>query len=149
MLPSIRRMKVVYHSSDMPESHSPYLICGFPGSGYVGKLAIDHLIQRLNANHLAVIYSSPFPPQIVIRSNGVAELMKNTYFLFKGSFSSSNNDLLLLTGDSEPENPDSEYLLAEKNLSIADKFNTKKVFTMGTYVTGVFVDNPRNIWNSN
>ena len=142
MLPSIRRMKVVYHSSDMPELHSPYLICGFPGSGYVGKLAINHLIQELNANHLADIYSSSFPPQIVIRSNGVAELMKNTIFYSK-ALSSSNNDLLLLTGDSQPENPDSEYLLAEQILDIAAKFNTKKVFTMAAYVTGVFVDNPR------
>ena len=99
MLPSTRGMKVVYHSSEVPELHSPYLICGFPGSGYVGKLAIDHLIQELNANHLADIYSNSFPPQIVIRSNGVAELMKNTIFYSK-ALSSGNNDLLLLTGDS-------------------------------------------------
>lgn len=142
MLPSIRGMKVVYHSSEVPELHSPYLICGFPGSGYVGKLAIDHLIQELNANHLADIYSNSFPPQIVIRSNGVAELMKNTIFYSK-ALSPGNNDLLLLTGDSQPENPDSAYLLAEQILDIAAKFNTKKVFTMAAYVSGVFVDNPR------
>jgi proteasome assembly chaperone (PAC2) family protein len=57
--------------------------------------------------------------------------MKNTIFYSKAS-SSDNNDLLLLTGDSQPENPDSEYLLIEQILDIAAKFNTKKTFTMTT-----------------
>ena len=83
------------------------------------------MIPELNANHLVDIYSTSFSPQIVIRLNGVAELMKNTIFYSKAS-SSDNNDLLLLTGDSQPENPDSEYLLIEQILDIAAKFNTKK-----------------------
>jgi len=117
-------MKIVYRSSELPELQSPYLIQGLPGNGYVGKLAIDHLIPELNANHLVDIYSTSFSPQIVIRLNGVAELMKNTIFYSKAS-SSGKNDLQLLTGDSQPENPDSEYLLIEQILDIA-KFNTKK-----------------------
>lgn len=142
MLSSTPRMKIVYHSSEMPDLQSPYLICGFPGNGYVGKLAIDHLIHELSAKHLADVYSTSFPPQIVIRSNGVAELMKNTIFYSK-ALSPSNHDLLLLTGDSQPENPDSEYLLIEQILDIAAKFNTNKIFTMAAYVTGIFVDSPR------
>jgi uncharacterized protein (TIGR00162 family) len=138
------RIKVVYSAANMPQLESPCLICGFPGSGYVGKIAIDHLIQELNANHLADIYSTSFPPQIVVRTNGVSDLMKNTIFYSKSSISSAgNNDLLLLTGDSQPENPDSEYLLAEQILDIATKFKTNKVFTMAAYVSGVFVDKPR------
>jgi len=43
---------VVYSSVNLPQLQSPYLICGFPGTGYVGKIAIDHLIQELNANIL-------------------------------------------------------------------------------------------------
>lgn len=50
--------------------------------------------------------------------------MKNTIFYSKAS-SSDNNDLLLLTGDSQPENPDSEYLLIEQILDITAKFNKK------------------------
>jgi uncharacterized protein len=143
MLSSLPKNEVVYSSANMPQLQSPYLICGFPGSGYVGKIAIDHLIQELNANHLADIYSSSFPPQIMIRTDGVAELMKNTIFYSKASTSSGNNDMLLLTGDSQPENPDSAYLLSDQILDIAAKFNTKKVITLAAYVTGTFVDKPR------
>jgi uncharacterized protein len=133
---------VVYSSVSSPQLRSPYLICGFPGTGYVGKIAIDHLIQELNAKHLADIYSTSFPAEIMIRTEGVAGLMKNTIFYSKASVSSSN-DVLLLTGDSQPISPESEYLLAEQILDIAAKFNTKKVFTLAAFVTGVFVDKPR------
>jgi proteasome assembly chaperone (PAC2) family protein len=61
------------------------------------------------------IYSTSFPAQIMIRTEGIAELTKNTIFLFKGCGSSSN-DVLLLTGDSQPISPESEYLLAEQIL---------------------------------
>jgi uncharacterized protein len=115
------------------------LICGFPGSGYVGKIAVDHLIQELKAKHLADIYSTSFPPQVLIRADGTADLMKNSILYSKDG----DTDILLLTGDSQPVNPDSEYVLAEEILDIAAKFNTKHVFTLAAYITGVFVDKPR------
>jgi uncharacterized protein len=142
MLPSRPGINVIYSSGELPELKSPYLICGFPGSGYVGKMAVDHLIEELRAQHLVDIYSTSFPPQVLIRSDGTADLMKNTIFYSKGG-SSRDNSLLLLTGDSQPASPDSEYLLAEEILDIAAKFNTSHVFTLAAYITGVFVEKPR------
>ena len=139
MLPSRIGVNVIYSSSVLPDIESPYLICGFPGSGYVGKIAVDHLIQELKAKHLADIYSTSFPPQVLIRTDGTADLMKNSIFYSKDS----NINILLLTGDSQPVNPESEYVLAEEILDIAAKFNTKHVFTLAAYITGVFVDKPR------
>ena len=99
----LQKNEVVFSSANMPQLNSPILICGFPGSGYVGKIAIDHLIQELSANHLADIYSGSFPSQIMIRGDGIAELMKNTIFYSKASTPpSSDHDMLLLTGDSQP-----------------------------------------------
>lgn len=135
-----REIKLAYSSTDRPELRSPHLLCGFPGSGYVGKLAIDHLIQELRAEHLADIYSSSFPPQVMIKPDGTAELMKNSIFWWKGD---GTTDLLLLTGDSQPANPDSEYALAEEILNVAAQFGTRQVFTLAAYITGVFVDKPK------
>jgi uncharacterized protein (TIGR00162 family) len=139
VLPSRIGVNVIYSSNELPDIHSSYLICGFPGSGYVGKIAVDHLIQELKAIHLADIYSTSFPPQVLIRMDGTAELMKNSIFYSQNS----DTNLLLLTGDSQPVDPDSEYVLAEEILDIATKFNTKHVFTLAAYITGVFVDKPR------
>jgi uncharacterized protein (TIGR00162 family) len=153
MLPFRPGTNMVYSSTSLPQLQSPYLICGFPGSGYVGKIAVDHLIEELHAKHLADIYSTSFPPQVLIRTDGVAEPIKNTIFyaanLVASSSSSSNNDLLLLTGDSQPVSPESQYLLAEEILDIAAKFNTQKIFTLGAYITQVFVDKPRVFGTAN
>jgi uncharacterized protein (TIGR00162 family) len=135
----VQDIKLVYSTADRPKLKSPHLICGFPGSGYVGKLAVDHLIQELPANHLVDIYSSSFPPQIMIKPDGTADLMKNSIFWWQGE----GSDLLLLTGDSQPANPDSEYALAEEVLGLAEGFGTQQVFTLAAYITGVFVDKPK------
>jgi uncharacterized protein len=144
-----------YSSTNSPQLQSPYLICGFPGTGYIGKIAVDHLIEELHAKHLADIYSSSFPPQILIRTDGVAELMKNSIYYSDraaaaaNTTSSSSNDMLLLTGDSQPVSPESQYLLAEEILDIAAKFNIQKIFTLGAYITQVFVDKPRVFGTAN
>jgi uncharacterized protein len=135
----VQDIKLVYSTADRPKLKSPHLICGFPGSGYVGKLAVDHLIQELPANHLVDIYSSSFPPQIMIKPDGTADLMKNSIFWWHDD----GADLLLLTGDSQPANPDSEYSLAEEVLGLAEQFGTEQVFTLAAYITGVFVDKPK------
>lgn len=130
----------MYSAKEMPKfATEPHLVCGFPGSGYVGKLAIDHLIQELHAEHLVDIYSSSFPPQVMIRTDGTADLMKNSIF----SWQDKETSLLLLTGDSQPSNPDSEYALAEQILDFGARLGAKQVFTLAAYITGVFVDKPR------
>ena len=136
---AVGEIKLFYSSADRPKLKSPHLICGFPGSGYVGKLAVDHLIEELAAKHLVDIYSSSFPPQVMIKTDGTADLMKNSIFWWQGQ----GSELLLLTGDSQPANPDSEYALAEEVLGIAAQFGAQQVFTLAAYITGIFVDKPK------
>lgn len=137
---SAKEIKLVYSDGAMPDLKSAYLVCGFPGSGYVGKLAIDHLIEELQAKHFVDVYSSSFPPQVMIRTDGTADLMKNSLYWWRGA---DGTELVLLTGDSQPANPDSEYTLAEEILNIAAQFGTKHVFTLAAYITGVFVEKPK------
>ncbi len=132
----MNNIHVIYHK-DIPELKGAYLICGFPGSGYVGKLAIDHLIQELKAEHVVDIYSSAMPPQVIIRSDGTLELMKNSLYYYNG-----NKPLLLLTSDSQPIIPDAEYILADAIFDIL-KYKIDTVFTLAAYITGVFVNKPK------
>ena len=74
---------IVYSTKNTPAACSPVLICGFPGSGYVGKLAVDHLIHELDATHLADIYSTSFPAQLLIKSDGYCRSFKKLSILFK------------------------------------------------------------------
>ena len=132
--------KIIFNVSKMPDLEEPYLVCGLPGSGYVGKLAVEHLIQEVDAKLLAEIYSYSFPPQVMIRSDGTADLMKNTMYYWKND---GKSDMLILTGDAQPSTPEAEYALGTEILELANKFHTKTVFTLAAYITGVFVDKPK------
>ena len=47
----------------VPKGANPVLICGLPGSGYVGKLAADHLIRSFELKKVAEYNSATFPPR--------------------------------------------------------------------------------------
>ena len=43
------------------------LVCGLPGTAYIGKLSVDYLIQQLKAELLGEVYSKYFPPFSLLR----------------------------------------------------------------------------------
>lgn len=124
-----------------PQLKDPVLVCGLPGSGYVGKLGVDYLIKEMKAELFAEVYSNTFPPQVVIKQNGSAALIKNDLYFAKRS--DSENDLVLYTGDSQPITPEGDYLLAEEVLGMVKQMGAKRVFTLAAYITGAFVEKPR------
>ncbi len=119
---------------ETPKLNEPSLICGLPGSGYVGKLAVDHLIEELKGIPFANIFSSSFPPQVLIQSDGTADLMKNVLYHCKGK----SHDLILLSGDAQPVTPESEYEMADEITKICEKLGVKTIYTLAAYITGTF-----------
>ncbi|MDE1724743.1 MAG: proteasome assembly chaperone family protein [Thaumarchaeota archaeon] len=131
--------RIIVEITQMPNLKNPSLICGFPGSGFVGKLAIDHMIEQLKAVPFANMFSSSFPPQVLIQPNGTTDLMKNTFYYYKGA----TNDLVLLGGDAQPVTPESEYEMAEEIAKICDKLGIKTIYTLAAYITGAFTKLPK------
>ena len=174
-------IEIVFSGKKLPSLNSPNLICGFPGTGLVGKLAVDYLIKELDAIHMADLFSCYFSPQVIIQSDGTTSIVKNSLYYVKsnnitvnkksikniskpdgqldhsaadeaksntslklvdGSLFSSN-DLILLTGDSQPVVPGSEYILSEQLLDLITKFKISNIFSLASYVTGTFVNEPK------
>lgn len=131
--------RIVVKIFDTPQLRNPSLICGFPGSGFVGKLAVDHMIEELKASPFAHMFSSSFPPQVLVQSDGTTDLMKNVLYYYKGE----NEDLILLSGDAQPVTPESEYDMAEEIANISCKLNVKTIYTLGAFITGTFSKNPK------
>jgi uncharacterized protein (TIGR00162 family) len=193
-------IEIVFSEKKTPPLHSPHLICGFPGTGLVGKLAVDYLIKELGAIHMADLFSSYFSPQVVIQTDGTTNIVKNSLYYVKNTSNSSNKnksskikkeikeigkpevqlgqtiigddcpntlpplpphqqsttslnsitsgplsskDLILLTGDSQPVVPGSEYILSEQILDLITKFKISNIYSLASYVTGTFVNNPK------
>src|SRR5918994_4923724 len=183
-------IEIVFSEKKTPSLNSPYLICGFPGTGLVGKLAVDYLIKELGAIHMADVFSSYFSPQVVIQADGTTSIVKNSLYYVKNNNTNnsdnvnktsknkkeikdtskpdvqlnqsinglpqsieslksttndplSSKDLILLTGDSQPVVPGSEYVLSEQILNLITKFNISNIYSLASYVTGTFVNDPK------
>ena len=134
--------KIIVEITEMPKLKNPTLICGLPGSGYVGKLAVDHLIEDLQGVPFANIYSSSFPPQVLIQPDGTVDLMKITLYCCKSS------DLVLLSGDAQPVNPESEYAMADEITKICEKLGIKTIYTLAAYIAGA-ISKTRRVYGTN
>ena len=119
-----------------PTPMKPVLVCGLPGSGYVGKLAADYLVTSFKAKKVAEYYAASFPPHVNINEDGVAVRLKGELYHAE---TGQGTDLLIFTADAQPATSDGEYELAETVLSQAKKLHADIVFSLAAYITGSFV----------
>jgi uncharacterized protein (TIGR00162 family) len=138
-------MKIEIVEIEKPgELKEPVVISGLPGSGLVGKVAIDHLIHELSAKHFAEVYCDGMSPQIFIESNGTASLNRNDFFYSISKKSVGGRDLVMYTGDSQPATAEAEYELSASIASyVRTNFRAKEIITLGAYVTGNFTETPK------
>ncbi len=115
---------------------NPVMIEGLPGVGHVGKLVAEHMIEELEAEKIMEIYSPHFPPQVLVMNDGTVRLVQNEVYAWK----SENVDLLLLVGDYQSATNMGHYMLTEAFLDIAQKFDVKRIYTLGGYGIGQLVE---------
>ena len=133
-------MENVVKYEETPDLKDPIFIEGLPGVGNVGKIAADHLAEKLGAKKFATIYSKHFPPQVTLDDECVARLACNELHYVKGA---GKNDLIFLLGDHQGISAEGQFELAEEILGVAISFNVSRIFTLGGYGVGNVVDEPR------
>jgi hypothetical protein len=126
---------------EKPELKNPIAVCGLPGSGYVGKLAVEHLARELNAKKFAEVYCYAFPPQVTIRQNGSVDMIKNELYYWKSK--NGEYDLIIYTGDSQPVTPEAEYEVSDRVTELIRELGAKTLFTLAAFITGAFTETPR------
>ncbi len=111
-----------------PNLNNPIFIEGLPGIGNVGKVAVDFLIDELNAKKLYEISSHTFPHSVFVNEDNLVELPIVEVFYKKYS---GRRDLLLLGGDVQPIDEISSYEFSERILDLVQKFHGKELITLG------------------
>jgi len=117
------------------------LLEGLPGVGNVGKLAAMHLIEELKAKKCTEIYSSNFPPQVLIDDDGIVNLVNNELYYFKGK--NKTRDLLFLVGEYQGMDASGQYELCTELISLVKKLGVTTIYTLGGYGLGKLVPEPR------
>lgn len=128
--------EVEVRSLSRPALVKPVLVCGLPGSGYVGKLAADYLVTAFKAEKVAEFQSSSFPPHVNVTDEGLASRLRADLLYAK---TGQENDLLIFTADAQPATSEGEYALADAVLGHAKELHAELVFSLAAFVTGTFV----------
>jgi len=128
------------HVISTPKANSPVLVCGMPGSGYVGKLGADHLIDLFKAKKVVEYLSESFPPQVNVREDGTAQTPRAELYFAPHK---KGHDLLVFTADAQPTTSEGEYELSDAVVKYAKKIGVKTVYTLAAYITGAFASTPR------
>ncbi len=123
-----------------PKVSNPVLVCGLPGSGYVGKLAADHLVEVLKLDKIAEFDSPDFPPQAVVKEDGTVEPLKGELYFSKAG---RGRSVFVFTADAQPSTSAGEYELSEAVIRFAARQGVKRVFTLAAYITGSFSKTPK------
>jgi len=134
-LSSVEDRGITVNDLFVPDPKSPILICGMPGSGYVGKLAVDHLVESFKGRKFAEAYSAEFPPHGNVDDGGVVRPIAGEYYLCE---TGQKHDLLIFTADAQPATTNGEYEMSEWVLERARMHGVKQVFSLAAFITGSF-----------
>ncbi|MCK4978321.1 MAG: PAC2 family protein [Anaerolineales bacterium] len=136
-----------------PQLERPDLICGWPGIGRVGIMAVDYLRQAVAAEELGEIESCDFfePRKVIIRDGLLKELeFPSSKFYYQRL---RKKDVLFFVGEEQPgegaslyASGDRAYRMASLVLDIAKKFGSQRIYTSGAAITQTHHSLKPRVW---
>lgn len=119
------------------EMDKPVLIQGLPGLGYVGKVTVDYLIEKLETIKIAELYSRYLTLEdgnmgITVQQDGTYSLPKFEFY----ALTDSSPNLIFLTGDIQPQYW-GQFEIANRILDYIQNLGGNTVIAIGGYGTHV------------
>lgn len=106
---------------------NPVMIEGLPGMGNVGKIAVDFIIETLEAKKVFEINSYSFANCVFVNDAGLSELPKVEIYYKK----LRNHDLFLVSGDVQPIDERGCYEFCDNLLDLFQNQGGKEVVSLG------------------
>jgi uncharacterized protein len=110
-----------------PKLTNPILVEGLPGIGNIGKVAVDFIIEEVNAKKLYEVTSFSFPHSVFVNEENLIEMPVIEVFYAKRK----KQDLILLSGDIQPMDEKSCYEFCHLLLSKFESLKGKEIITIG------------------
>ncbi len=106
--------------------NKPIILSGMPGMGNVAKITVDYIIEEKKLEPLGFIYGKYMPNSVVVNENNTIDLPKFYIYSFKNK---KKEDIVLLTGESQPICEEGNYEFAELILSLFN-YKVKEIITL-------------------
>jgi uncharacterized protein len=116
MIEQIDAMEVVL--TEKPKS--PTIIEGFPGLGFVGTIAIEYMVEKLNAKPIGYIWSDKMPPTATIHHGRLRHIFEIFYI--------KDKNLILMHALSGVK--DIEWQLANAVLTLSNQLKAKELISL-------------------
>jgi len=125
-------MKIYF--KEKPSLRNPTLIAAWPGMGMLARMSADYLIQQLDAKQFAEIRS---PSNDIYFKDGMGKLSqyRHRFYYYNGK----QSDLIVCSGEIQPQSLRAIQQLANQVLDVAEKFGAKRVYTFAA------VPNPHDV----
>ena len=128
-------MNVKFNFFKKVEYEESILICGLPGIAFVGKLSVDYLIKELEAEFIGELYSPYFPSYVLIKEEGVVEVLRNELHYVKYG----DRRIFFLTGNAQASSPEGQFEIADHVLNETMDFGVKRVYSIAAFLTRGFL----------
>lgn len=128
--------EIVTESITDVDLDNPVLIEGLPGVGHVGKLAANHLIEQRDAELAYQLHSEHLPPQVTVDDDGTTSLAGIAFHTVE----LDGQDVIILTGDHQPQSNHGHYRVANAVLELADQLGVTTVYALGGVPTGELIE---------
>lgn len=129
-----------------PEIEKPVLLCGWPGIGNIGLIAVDTLRIKVGAEEFGEIESLDFfyPRKVKIKEGLLVDLeFPGNKFYFKKL---QTKDLIFFIGEEQPRGDQKIYRIGESVLDIAIRFGCQRIFTSGAAVAPIHHQMKPRVW---
>ncbi|MEM2094222.1 MAG: PAC2 family protein [Candidatus Bathyarchaeia archaeon] len=110
---------------------NPVLVEGFPGLGYVGKIAVTYLARQLGAMRLAELYSPYFPFHVITNRGGGIRLPRAQFYYYLDR--ERPFDLVFCTSDSQAQSLEGQFDVVDKILAYARNLGAQTIVAIGGY----------------
>ncbi|MFW9953143.1 MAG: PAC2 family protein [Candidatus Thorarchaeota archaeon] len=112
----------------------PVAILGLPGIGNVGRIAVEALIEALQAPPVLDFYSDDFPARVIVK-DGLSQFPKSTIHLYRAA-PDEPHDVLLLTADHQPGSGKGVFEYADYVVAQFNELKVKEVYALAAYEQG-------------
>jgi len=120
--------------TERPSLKNPTFVAAWPGMGMLARMSVDYLVQQLQAKQFAEVLS---PTNDLYFSDGVGEVNQFRHRFFYSSL--RDVDLVLCSGEFQPQSVVELMQLGNKVLDVAEEVEVKRVFTFAA------VPNPHDV----
>lgn len=123
-----------------PKLEDPIFIEGLTGVGHVGRTAVGYLVDHLEAEQFASLYSHHFPHWTFVNEDQEIDLIKNKFYHVKRE--EGQRDLIFLLGNAQSIDPLGHYRNTHRIIKFLNDRDVSDIITIGGYGKGEMVEDP-------